>query len=500
MKRLITFEKFFENRKLGLEFVNKGKISRDIYEKFIENDPTINKKYVGWLCKVYINEPFSLDRLKSYLEEYEVFIQRNLIDKKDINLFNSFAEFKSEIDKLNNTSTASNKELETDYDVVLDNEDVKICRPNTHEASRKLGLSIFNGRFKDGVQDCAWCTTYKNNDHWIDYYLKKNITFYYCLFKKLKTDNHMVAFAVYPNLEIEAFDINDKQIKNVNSIINKYNLKEILKPAYLAERKEKYKKSIIKLLQQEIIEGDFDLDFDLGDIQIKTKLIKGDLKIYNKDITKLPDFSNTIIKGNFSCSNCTSLTSLEGAPQQCEEFYCNKCRSLTTLEGAPHQCKVFSCSYCTSLTSLEGAPQQCDYFDCFNCKSLTSLEGAPQQCDYFNCTDCKSLTSLKGAPQQCNDFNCYYCTSLKTLEGSPRQCKIFSCFYCTSLTTLEGAPQQCEEFYCYYCTSLTSLEGAPQQCETFYCYFCTSLKSLKYLPDCKNKNDIYASYPNLAKT
>ena len=43
MKRLITFEKFFENRKLGLEFVNKGKISRDIYEKFIENDPTINK-------------------------------------------------------------------------------------------------------------------------------------------------------------------------------------------------------------------------------------------------------------------------------------------------------------------------------------------------------------------------------------------------------------------------------------------------------------------------
>ena len=25
MKRLITFEKFFENRKLGLEFVNKGK-------------------------------------------------------------------------------------------------------------------------------------------------------------------------------------------------------------------------------------------------------------------------------------------------------------------------------------------------------------------------------------------------------------------------------------------------------------------------------------------
>ena len=458
MKRLITFEKFFENRKLGLEFVNKGKISRDIYEKFIENDPTINKKYVGWLCKQYTNEPFTFDRLKSYLEEYEVFIQRNLINKKDINLFNSFNEFKDTIDKLNNTSTASNKELETDYDIVLDNEDVKICRPNTHEASRKLGLSIFNGRFKDGVQDCAWCTTYKNNDHWIDYYLKKNITFYYCLFKKLKTDNHMVAFAVYPNLEIEAFDINDKQIKNVNSIINKYNLKEILKPYNLEERKEKYKKSIIKLLQQEIIEGDLDIYFDLGDIQIKTKVIKGYLKIENEYIIKLPDFSNTIIKGNFYCNDCTSLTSLEGAPQQCKDF---------------------SCTYCTSLTSLEGAPQQCDYFNCHNCKSLTSLEGAPQQCE---------------------TFYCYFCTSLISLEGAPQQCKKFYCNGCTSLTSLKGAPQQCKEFYCYSCTPLTSLEGAPQQCDYFDCNYCISLKSLKYLPDCKNKKDIYKLYPNLAKT
>ena len=366
-----------------------------------------------------------------------MFIQRNLINKKDINLFNSFNEFKDTIDKLNNTSTASNKELETDYDIVLDNEDVKICRPNTHEASRKLGLSIFNGRFKDGVQDCAWCTTYKNNDHWIDYYLKKNITFYYCLFKKLKTDNHMVAFAVYPNLEIEAFDINDKQIKNVNSIINKYNLKEILKPAYLEERKEKYKKSFIKLLQQEIIEGDLTIDFDLSGILIKTKVIKGNLKIENKDITKLPDFSNTIIKGDFSCSNCTSLTSLKGAPQQCKKFYCYNCTSLKTLEGSTRQCKIFSCSYCTSLISLEGAPQKCEEF-------------------YFR--------------------------------------------ECTSLISLKGAPQQCETFYCSYCKSLTSLEGAPQQCNYFYCNGCTSLTSLIYLPDCKNKNHIYKLYPNLAKT
>ena len=69
---------------------------------------------------------------------------------------------------------------------------------------------------------------------------------------------------------------------------------------------------------------------------------------------------NVIIKNNFSCSNCTSLTSLNGAPQKVgRDFVCSSCTSLTSLEGAPKEVSGdFSCSYCTSLTSLEGAPQK----------------------------------------------------------------------------------------------------------------------------------------------
>ena len=40
-------------------------------------------------------------------------------------------------------------------------------------------------------------------------------------------------------------------------------------------------------------------------------------------------------------------------------------------------------------------------FDCYKCTSLTSLEGAPQEvCGNFYCSDCSSLTSLKGSPQK----------------------------------------------------------------------------------------------------
>ena len=78
---------------------------------------------------------------------------------------------------------------------------------------------------------------------------------------------------------------------------------------------------------------------------------------------------NIIIKNDFSCSNCNSLTSLEGAPQEVgRDFFCSNCTSLTSLNGAPQKVGGdFSCSYCTSLTSLEGAPKEIGGdFNCYN--------------------------------------------------------------------------------------------------------------------------------------
>ena len=91
---------------------------------------------------------------------------------------------------------------------------------------------------------------------------------------------------------------------------------------------------------------------------------------------------NVIIKNDFSCYDCTSLTSLKGAPKEVG--------------------KNFSCYNCTSLTSLEGAPKEVGGdFSCFNCTSLTSLEGAPKEVGgHFYCNDCASLTSLEGAPKE----------------------------------------------------------------------------------------------------
>ena len=113
-------------------------------------------------------------------------------------------------------------------------------------------------------------------------------------------------------------------------------------------------------------------------INSKSNIIIRDTDLING---KLP-FKFGRVDGYFDCSDCSSLTSLEGAPQEVGgDFYCSECTSLTSLEGSPQEVGgTFICSDCSSLISLKGSPQEvCRNFYCRNCPSLTSHEGAPKK-------------------------------------------------------------------------------------------------------------------------
>ena len=75
-------------------------------------------------------------------------------------------------------------------------------------------------------------------------------------------------------------------------------------------------------------------------------------------------------------------------------------RSLTSLTNGHFVWgKVggdFNCSYCNSLESLEGAPKEVKRnFDCRCCDSLKSLKGAPKKIGgKFDYSGCESLTSI----------------------------------------------------------------------------------------------------------
>ena len=97
--------------------------------------------------------------------------------------------------------------------------------------------------------------------------------------------------------------------------------------------------------------------------------------VKNKSITSLTNglFRWGKVSGNFDCSECDNLTSLEGAPEKVgESFDCSDCESLKSLKGAPKEVgRMFDCSNCENLKSLKGAPKKVGLeFFCANCKNL----------------------------------------------------------------------------------------------------------------------------------
>jgi hypothetical protein len=216
-----------ENLKQAKQYLTAGKISQEDFNSLVAADPTPQKKYVGWMTKTFIQDKTDIDDLSNKISEFHTFLNKGKTKTRDINAFKSFKDLKSEIDNLNNSGDGlSVRDLENDYETIVDNSDLLIMSPHTHEASRKLGLSKF--AFRDcgnGTKDSSWCTTFKSPDHFNDYYYKNNVTFYYIrvksenIIKQLKVafpekwKNMIVtALAVLQNGEIDGYDGLDKQI------------------------------------------------------------------------------------------------------------------------------------------------------------------------------------------------------------------------------------------------------------------------------------------------
>jgi len=209
------------------ELLRSDLITADQVNMIKNIDPTPTKKYTNWMCNVWLNEKVDLDTLRNYVEEFFTTAEKNRIENKDIYSYPNFESLKNEVDKLNERETASLKDLENKYDIIRDDDTVFIAVPYTHEASRKLGFTYFQGN-KGNSSECAWCTTYKNSSHFNSYYYDSKVTFYYVklkdltLLKLLPTtyDFRNVAIVVHSSGKIEAYDNKDSLI-NITSL-NKF--------------------------------------------------------------------------------------------------------------------------------------------------------------------------------------------------------------------------------------------------------------------------------------
>lgn len=226
-----------ESKKQAEQYVQQKKLDQKTFEAILTIDPTPTKKFTGWMAKQWIlGQINNMDVLRNIIEEFNSFLNKNKTKHKDINAYKVFNDLKQEVDHLNQTGAGiSFGDLERDYEVVRDDENLYIAVPHTHEASRKLGLSQFAFRKCKEGKDSAWCTTYKAPNHFNDYYYTHNVTFYYvkvkspALIKALKQQKYgpeytVVALAVFPEdlakkakqkgfSNIDAYDGLDRQFR-----------------------------------------------------------------------------------------------------------------------------------------------------------------------------------------------------------------------------------------------------------------------------------------------
>jgi hypothetical protein len=227
-----------ENVKQAKVYVDQDKLTPQELKTLVEIDPTPTRKFVGWMAKQWVNKTVTdIDELRNTVEEYNVFLDKGKAKTKDINQFKTFKHLYNEVDTINKSGEGiSVKDLETDYEAIIDNSNLLIMSPHTHEASRKLGLSYFAFRdCEDGGKDSAWCTTYKAPDHFNDYYYKNNVTFYYIKVKSPQMLEQLkksfpsrwkrlivVALAVLEDGRIDGYDGLDKKIskKDIDTFTN----------------------------------------------------------------------------------------------------------------------------------------------------------------------------------------------------------------------------------------------------------------------------------------
>ena len=160
-------------------------------------------------------------------------------------------------------------------------------------------------------------------------------------------------------------------------------------------------------LIEQFLKDNYKID---GTYTIKNNIvdINGSITVRYEKYKKIKYLTNGTFKfglvtKTFSCSECKSLLSLEGAPEKVNgNFYCSYCPKLTSLEGAPYEVGLdFSAMECYNLKTLKGLSKKVN--GSVYCTYNRSLEEINTNCDIvggdFSVKKCKNLKSLKGLPK-----------------------------------------------------------------------------------------------------
>lgn len=195
-------------------YIKRGLISQADFNFLSELDPSRTKKYLPFIIKSYLADA-NLDLLRNRVTEYDTLLNRNQVDRKDINSFKTLQQLDEYVQLYNNIKSPRElkREIKKEADIIMDTEDIFIVCPQSHAASCLYGAGT------------KWCITAENSAHWERYYYEHLITFYYVqvrsdkIKQNLNQDLWKIAVVVYPNGKLAAYNAADRLIGRNNIAI-----------------------------------------------------------------------------------------------------------------------------------------------------------------------------------------------------------------------------------------------------------------------------------------
>jgi hypothetical protein len=164
--------------------VKYPQFSDEIFNFYVENDPSGNQKYLNWMLKSTISDSKQYDRVKNFSEDYHNqmvdainYFHNNLqrFENRDINSYSDLSKLEKEINKVKSVKTKKEQKIEG-AEKIFEDKNLIVVVPNSIEGSCLYG------------SETKWCVSARESNFFTQY-RQDGILFF--LLWKLKMPEHL---------------------------------------------------------------------------------------------------------------------------------------------------------------------------------------------------------------------------------------------------------------------------------------------------------------------
>lgn len=192
------------------EYVDTGKLPKELFEALEQKDPSVNKKYTSWICKRFIEENLTFVDLRRLecLKEFQSLCNRGII-KPPMNDIGRYKTVESLVDAVIQNSTVKTRAQEKKE---VKQEGSKLIYENTQCMVYEIITKEASMFYGSGTK---WCTAASSHRNYFDnYYHERSANLRYIVPKgSLLKSVGKVAVAPYHKTNvIEFYNAEDKSL------------------------------------------------------------------------------------------------------------------------------------------------------------------------------------------------------------------------------------------------------------------------------------------------